>query len=181
MTSMALSLITKEYKDLSMNPLSNIGLTVGLPDPKNLFIWQCTMSGPGDTGYAGGLFYIRVIFPPNYPNSKPEVRFITPIYHININHEQQYGEEIDPLGHVCISTLNKWDSNCNMTKVFKDIFALYYMPNPESPFGFDRRDEFKKNPKLYEEKVKYFTKKYASPINGCKKYTSWDFTYPLKK
>lgn len=181
MESRALAILTKEYSALNRNPLANIGLCVGLPDPKNLFEWQCTMTGPGDTPYAGGLFYIKVMFTKDYPNTKPEVRFITPIYHLNVNHLQQYGDEIDPLGHVCISTINNWDpSKSDMTKVFKDIFVLFYQPGVESPFGFDRRDEYKKNPKLYEQKVRYFTKKYANPCNGFRKYPSWDFTYPSK-
>lgn len=184
--STALQIISREFNNLNMNPLSNIGLCVGLADPKNLFEWRCTMTGPGDSNYAGGLFYIRVIFPKNYPNSKPEVRFITPIYHLNINPSQQYSEEIDPLGHVCISTINKWDDNmanpetkknCNMASVFKDIFALFYIPNPNSPFSPEMRDEFKKTKNLYEKKVKYFTKKYATPFVGYKVYKNWDFSY----
>lgn len=180
MQDRALAIITNEYQSLHRNPLTNIGLCVGLPDPKNLFEWRCTMTGPSDTPYAGGLFYIKVMFPKDYPNTKPEVRFITPIYHLNVNHIQQYGDEIDPLGHVCISTINKWNSSCNMAKVFQDIFVLYYQPGAESPFGFERRDEYKKNPKLYEQKAKYFTKKYANPCLGLKQYKSWDFTYPSK-
>lgn len=179
--SVPLQIISREYRDLCMNPLSNIGLCVGLPDEHNFFEWQCTMTGPTDTPYAGGLFFIKVMFPKDYPQTKPEVRFITPIYHVNVNHRQEYSDEIDPLGHVCISTINKWNPTCNMSHVFKDIFALFYMPNPESPFGFERREELKKNPKLYEAKVKYFTKKYANPIAGCKKYKAWDFTYPGTK
>jgi ubiquitin-protein ligase len=50
-----------------------------------------------------------------------------------------------------------------MKKVLLDIFALFFNTNPESPYGLDRADEFRFKRALYEEKVKYFTKKYADP------------------
>ena len=45
-----------------------------------------SMAGPKDTPYEGGFFNILVVFPPNYPKKPPEVCFLTPIYHVNINH-----------------------------------------------------------------------------------------------
>ena len=170
--------ITNEFNDINRNPMANIGFSVGLPNPDNVFEWRCTLMGPSDTNYKNGLFYVRVLFPDNYPNEKPEVRFITPIYHVNVNHVQNYGADVDPLGHVCISTINKWKPSNTMRQVFIDIFALFYLGNPDSPFSLDRKDEMINNRKLYEEKVKYFTNKYANIGNPLKEYTSWDFTYP---
>ena len=170
--------ITNEFNDINRNPMANIGFSVGLPNENNVFEWRCTIMGPADTNYKNGLFYVRVLFPDNYPNEKPEVRFITPIYHVNVNHVQNYGQEVDPLGHVCISTINKWKPSYTMRQVFIDIFALFYLGNPESPFSLDRKNEMINNRPLYEEKVKYFTKKYAFIGNPYKEYTSWDFTYP---
>ncbi len=171
--------IAQEFKDINQNPMANIGFSVGLPNENNVFEWRCTIMGPSDSSYKNGLFYLRVLFPDDYPNSRPEVRFITPIYHVNVNHQQNYGDEIDPLGHVCISTINNWKPNFNMRQVFVDIFALFYLGNPESPYGLDRADEFRNNRALYEEKIKTFTKKYANPMIGFKMYDqnkNWDFS-----
>ena len=44
------------------------------------------MIAPKDSLYSGGLFFLQIIFPNDYPNSAPEIKFITPIYHINVNH-----------------------------------------------------------------------------------------------
>ena len=54
-----------------------------------------------------------------------------------------------------------------------------YNPNPNFAFGFERVNEFKFNRKLYEEKAKYFTDKYANPryCNIGKRYDKWDFSY----
>ena len=170
--------IAQEFKDINRNPMANIGFSVGLPNENNVFEWRCTIMGPSDTSYKNGLFYLRVLFPDNYPYEKPEVRFITPIYHVNVNHQQQYGAEIDPLGHVCISTINDWKPNFTMRQVFVDIFALFYLGNPESPFSLERKEEMKNNRPLYEKKIKYFTNKYAFIGKPYKEYKTWDFTYP---
>ena len=162
--------IAEEFKDINRNPMANIGFSVGLPNESNVFEWRCTLMGPSDSPYKNGLFYIKVLFPDNYPTGKPEVRFITPIYHVNVNHVQNYGDEIDPLGHVCISTINNWKPTYNMRQVFIDIFALFYLGNPESPFSLERKEEMKNNPKLYEKKVKYFTQKYAFIGKPYKEY-----------
>ena len=166
-----------EYKDLKDNPLANIGLSIGLPDEDNIFEWRCTFMGPKDTPYKDGLFILKVIFPENYPNEKPEVCFETPIYHVNINPMKSD----QALGHVCISTLNWWDSKYSMREVLNNIFALFYRGNPDSPYGVDRAKELRENKNLYDEKVRFFTQKYASinrnPDKDPKYEDKWDFTY----
>ena len=157
--------IRKEYQEITRNPMAAIGFSVGLPDENNIFEWRCTLMGPQDSPYKGGLFYLKVLFPVDYPQTKPEVRFITPIYHVNVNDKQNYGDEIDPLGHVCISTINNWKSTFSMKQVFADIFALFYLGNPKSPFSLDMKAEFENKKDLYDQKVKYFVKKYASSSN----------------
>ena len=173
----SLNLIKKEFQDLSDNPIVTIGANVGMPDPNNPYVWQCTMMGPSDTSFGGGLFYLKIIFPKDYPQHAPEVLFVTPIYHINVNHINQ---PTCPLGHICINTLNHWHTEYRMREVLMNIFALFYMGNAESPFGRDRQAEMMGNRQLFEEKIKYFTQKYASPSIPYKEYKSWDFTYPNK-
>ena len=169
--------IRKEYQEITRNPMAAIGFSVGLPDENNIFEWRCTLMGPQDSPYKGGLFYLKVLFPVDYPQTKPEVRFITPIYHVNVNDKQNYGDEIDPLGHVCISTINNWKSTFTMKQVFADIFALFYLGNPKSPFSLDMKAEFENKKGLYDEKVKYFVKKYAAIGKPYKEYKSWDFSF----
>ena len=170
-----LNLIKQEFQDLQMNPIASLGVVVGMPDENNPYLWQCTMIGPTDTSFAGGLFYLKIIFPTNYPNSAPEVLFVTPIYHLNVNHINQPN---CPLGHICLSTLNFWNPNYKIREVLTNIFALFYLGNADSPFGRERQFEMKKNPQLFEKKIRYFTNKYANPNLGYIEYNNWDFTYP---
>ena len=168
------NLILREFTDLKNNPIASIGVCVGMPNENNPYEWRCTMIGPNDTSFAGGLFYLKIQFPKDYPDKGPEVLFVTPIYHINVNHINQKG---CPLGHICLSTLNFWNSSYSMREVLTNIFALFYLGNPESPFGLERAEELVKNQALFERKVKYFTDKYAAPQIGYKEYSYWDFSY----
>ena len=174
----AMKRIKEEYTELNNNPNANIGASVGLPDEDNIFEWQCSLMGPKDTSYNGGVFFLSIKFPDEYPNKAPEVVFKTPIYHINVNPRKSDVKGAEPLGHVCISTLNWWKPESRIKQVLSDIFALFYMANPDSPYGLDRADEFRFNRRLYEEKIKYFTKKFAKPFANNKDYEeSWNFSF----
>ena len=174
----SLNLIQNEFCDLQQNPIASLGIVVGMPDPNNPYLWQCTMLGPLDTSFAGGLFYLKIIFPIDYPSKAPEVLFVTPIYHVNVNHIKQ---PTCPLGHICISTLNFWNPDTKIREILTNIFALFYMGNPQSPYGTDRQSEMLNTPQIFEQKIKYFTNKYANPNLGYKEYDYWDFTYPSQK
>ena len=172
----AMKRIREELKEINKNPIANIGVTVGLLNEDNLFEWRCTLMGPKDTSYKNGIFFLNIKFPDNYPQKPPEVAFKTPIYHINVNPNKLDMKGAEALGHVCISTLNWWKPTSTIKEVLTDIFALFYMANPDSPYGMDRANEFRFKKALHEEKIKYFTKKYASPTSANKEYTdSWDF------
>ena len=174
----ALKIITEEYKQLNRAPLVNLGITVGLFNEDNMFEWKCTILGPKDTFYKGGLFYLKIIFPPNYPQSKPEMLFLTPIYHLNVKY---FVSQKQPLGHICVSTLNEWKSGDSVKKILPELFALLHKNNPLDPYddtNHSRRNEFENNPTLFEKKARYFTKKYASPFSKLRDYPNgWDFSY----
>ena len=174
----AMKRLKEELKDLSRNPLTNFGITVGLLDEENLFEWKCTILGPSDTCYKGGLFYLKIKFPDDYPNSKPEIYFTTPIYHLNVKF---FANGVQPLGHICLSTLNEWQNTYSLRKVLPEIFYLFSHNNTLSPYDYTsqaRRNEYENNRALFEEKAKYFTKKYANPLGKKKEFTTdWDFSY----
>ena len=174
----AMKRLKEEFKDLSRNPPVNFGITVGLYNEDNLFEWKCTILGPGDTCYKGGLFFLTIRFPDDYPNSRPEIFFTTPIYHLNVKF---FAGGNQPLGHICLSTINNWQNSYSMRKVLPEIFYLLGHNNPDDPYDYkdnSKRNEFKNNRALFEEKAKYFTKKYANPLGSKKVFTTdWDFSY----
>ena len=171
--------ITREYKDINRNPIANCGVTVGLFDESNFRKWRVSLLGPRDASYKGGLFYLSIEFPNEYPQKAPEVCFITPIYHVNVNPKAPKFQGAESLGHVCISTLNWWKPEFTMREVLTNIFALFQLGNPDSPYGLDRANEYRNSRAVYEEKIKKFTKKYANPMKGFKLYPQnqdWDFS-----
>ena len=174
----AMKRLKKEFEQLDNNPNSNFGITVGLINQNDIFHWRASIKGPDDSSYKGGIFILTIDFPEDYPNHPPEVCFKTPIYHVNVNSVKSPNS--DRLGHVCISTLNWWKPEYKIREVLYKIYALFYMANPDSPYGLERGIELRDNKKLYEEKVKHFTKKYAN-MQNCqidKDYNdSWDFSY----
>ena len=156
--------IIQEYEDLKENPILNCGVYVFLLD-QNIYEWIFTVLGPKDTSYNGGTFLLKAIFPQNYPKQAPDICFISPIYHINVNPKFPTFLGSENLGHICISTLNWWKEEYKMREVLTNVFSLFYIANPESPYGLDRAKEFLENRSLFEKKVKYFTKKYANKIS----------------
>ena len=179
---MAMKKLREELFKLQRNPFQGFGITVGLFNEDNIFEWKCTILGPKDTCYKGGCFILKIIFPDNYPTGKPEILFLTPIYHLNVKY---YPEHNQPLGHICVNTLNDWNPGDSVLKVLPELFTLMYKNNPDSPYDTTtnmRRNEFINNRKLFEEKAQYFTRKYANPLLGIKAYPNgWNFTYNPNK
>jgi ubiquitin-conjugating enzyme E2 D/E len=145
----AMKQLKKEFEALQNNPITSLGVTVGLTNPNNIFQWKITMIGPQDTPYAGGLFFLEANFPDDYPKNGPKVRFLTKIFHCNVFN---WG--------ICISTLNHWKPT-PMEKVLSDIFALFYANNPDNHEQPSR--DYRSNRALFEQLCREWVQKYAKP------------------
>ena len=170
------TILLKTFKNISENPLTSIGCTVGLVDKDNIYNWKCTLVGPNDSPYRNGIFQIYMKFPYNFPKEAPEVIFKTPIFHLNVCPVKLKDQE---LGHCCVSVLNCWNPDTPIEEILVSIFGLFYNANPESAFrGYENEtiNEFNKNKKSYDKKVAYFTKKYANDKYKIQDVNRWDFT-----
>ena len=113
----------------------------------NLFEWQFEIEGGEGSPYSGGLFYLKAKFPEDFPNKSPEVCFLTPIYHLQVNPKGGYDES---LGHICLCLFNLWNPSFTMKEVLLNIILMFYLDQcPDSPYGLERADLYRENISLY--------------------------------
>ena len=146
---MALKRINKELKDLEKDPPTNCSAG---PVGDDLFNWQATIMGPPDSPYTGGVFFLTIKFPTDYPFKPPKVTFSTRIYHPNINSN----------GSICLDILkDQWSPALTISKVLLSISSLLTDPNPDDPFVPDIATLYKADRKTYEKTAAKWTKDYA--------------------
>jgi ubiquitin-conjugating enzyme E2 N len=85
---------------------------------------------------AGGTFKLELFLPEEYPMAPPKVRFLTKMYHPNI----------DKLGRICLDILkDKWSPALQIRTVLLSIQALLSAPNPDDPLANDVAEMWKTN------------------------------------
>ena len=83
---MALKRIRMELEELKQyikteNPPFTMGPRDGDADAGNEFCWTGVLMGPERRPYEGGVFFVRILFPVDYPFKPPVFRFETKILH----------------------------------------------------------------------------------------------------
>jgi ubiquitin-conjugating enzyme E2 N len=74
----------------------------------------------------GGRFNLELFLPDDYPMCPPRIRFLTRIYHPNI----------DRLGRICLDVLkNNWSPALQIRTILLSIQALLGAPNPDDPLN----------------------------------------------
>lgn len=111
------------------------------------------IDGPSQSPYEGGEFKLELFLPEDYPMEAPKIRFLTKIYHPNI----------DRLGRICLDVLkNNWSPALQIRTILLSIQALLGAPNPDDPLANDVAQSWKDDEKAAIQIAKEWTIKYAT-------------------
>ena len=142
--------IHNEYKEMLKNPPANC--SAGPVNDIDIFSWNATIMGPDNSPYQGGIFYLKIDFPPDYPFKPPKVRFTTKIYHCNINSS----------GSICLDILkDQWSPALTISKVLLSICSMLSDANPKDPLMIDIAELYVKNRAAHDETARKWTQMYA--------------------
>ncbi|EDW89013.2 ubiquitin-conjugating enzyme E2 N [Drosophila yakuba] len=141
--------IIKETQRLLEDPVPGIS---AMPDEGNARYFHVLVTGPIDSPFEGGVFKLELFLPEDYPMKAPKVRFLTKIFHPNI----------DRLGRICLDILKeKWSPALQIRTVLLSIQALLSAPNPDDPLVNDVAELWKDNEARAIQLAREWTVKHA--------------------
>ncbi len=123
------------------------------PVIENIYFWKLILQGPKDSPYELGCWLLYAQFPLDYPQSPPEIRFVTPIKHANVN---DYGK-------ICHSIFTRnYTPHITISKILSVIYGLLLSPDIEDPVDSSLVLEYYAANGIYEMNVMNHVKKHAS-------------------
>ena len=124
--------------------------------------WTCLMIGPEGTPYSNGYFRLTIDFTEDPPEKPPEIKFLTKIYHLNINDN----------GYFFLKSNNEFGGGKNFEQVFYEIYFLFIKQNEKStwPSFEDRKNLYENNREEFNRIATEWTKEYATEEESNKIY-----------
>lgn len=137
--------INREIKRLVETPPEGI-ICYATDQLNNLSI---NIIGPHGSPYEGALFELELEIPDRYPFVPPRMKFLTPVYHPNI----------DTQGRICMDLLKMppnggWKPTISLENLVVAVQSLLGNPNPDDPLMIEIAEEYKFNKKEFEKKAK---------------------------
>ena len=143
--------LKNELKKLIENPICDS--EVALENEEDIRNWIVVMKGPSESPYANGNFKLKFTFPENYPFKPPEVKFLTTVYHPNINLST---------GEICLEVFNSsWAPTQKVSEILEKIASMLQSPSASNPLETEIANELTNNYSTFEKKAKEYTAKYA--------------------
>ena len=148
--------LLREMSLLSRDPPP--GIAAYLPDYSNdsssssssdMTKIRVQISGPESSPFESGIFLLLVNITGRYPFEPPRCRFLTPIYHPNI----------DSGGRICLDTLKSppagsWSPAVSLPSLLLSIRSLMAEPNPDDGLVPDISELYKRNPDRWREEAR---------------------------
>ena len=141
--------ILVEIADYQRDPHPSVHI---YPCERQLDFWRVLLVGPDSTPYEGGVFLLYAKFPTNYPQVAPEIRFVTPIYHCNVNGH----------GKICHSVFDRnYSADFSVRRIMDCVFGLLLTPEPEDPLDSALAEEYFMNSTEYDFTAAANVRQYA--------------------
>jgi len=150
---MAARRIQKELRELQRDPPTNCSAApTGDGSASDMHRWHAVIVGPATSPFEGGVFYLNVVFPADYPFKPPQVRFETRVYHPNVNDS----------GGICLDILkDAWSPALTISKVLLSICSLLTDPNCDDPLVPEIAELYRRDRAAYNARAAEFTAKFA--------------------
>ncbi|KAF4355297.1 hypothetical protein CsatB_025407 [Cannabis sativa] len=143
--------IQNEIRNTKLNPPTHI--SYGKVVDHDYFHFQGAIIGPCDTPFEGGVFFVSIKMPYNYPFKPPKVVFLTKVFHPNISED----------GTIHIDFLGKtWGAAWTIEKILLGLCSFLDDPDPEdllNPISY----LYQNHRETYNKIAREWTKKYAMP------------------
>mmetsp|Transcript_9156 Transcript_9156/g.12317 ORF Transcript_9156/g.12317 Transcript_9156/m.12317 type:complete len:182 (+) Transcript_9156:141-686(+) len=133
--------LQSELMSFTTNPPPGIS---AFPSDESILFWSAVVTGVINTAYENLSFDLTIEFPATYPHTAPTVRFVTPIFHPNV----------DSHGNICLDILKEeWSACYNVSTILLSIQSLLGEPNPDSPLNAIAADLSRKSPDEFRKVV----------------------------
>ena len=141
--------VYKEFQLLHTDPLPFCKVIQIDNDPHHLL---ASLQGPPGTSYEGGFFKLSINLEGRYPMQPPKVKFLTKIFHPNI----------DFSGKICLDILEScWSPAISVKNALLGIYCMLSDPNPDDALCSKAAKLYHEDKEEYERTIREWTKKYA--------------------